>query len=295
MKLVTFGIDDQRNLIIQFPVFVQPHTQQHLISYQIETAPVSIVHENEQAQSYTYLKVKKPYIVLNSETYISFRMQELNTCKKIGYEFYHEELFVVRHRTEHSCESAMYFDLSSDIIKETCDFQYYFNNTDVKPSVFDRGHEMILANWPNTKYVICNDNHNFPIKIPSHPYVLLKRTVLCNCGVEAEDNFLLESMVACPGTQSALTMYYTANIAFMHYFDSLTDNLETHISQNWTTQEQVFTVSLQMFEFDSKLLKVPRTLRDLVCQYKQKGQMLNKRENNNGKHSFFNNLIMDIF
>ena len=30
MKLVTFGIDDQRNLIIQFQVFVQPYTQQHL-------------------------------------------------------------------------------------------------------------------------------------------------------------------------------------------------------------------------------------------------------------------------
>ena len=30
IKLVTFGIDDQRNLIIQFLVFVQPYTQQHL-------------------------------------------------------------------------------------------------------------------------------------------------------------------------------------------------------------------------------------------------------------------------
>ena len=28
MKLVTFGIDKDRNLIIQFPVFVQPYTQQ---------------------------------------------------------------------------------------------------------------------------------------------------------------------------------------------------------------------------------------------------------------------------
>ena len=27
MKLVTFGIDRDRNLIIQFPVFVQPYTQ----------------------------------------------------------------------------------------------------------------------------------------------------------------------------------------------------------------------------------------------------------------------------
>ena len=27
MKLVTFGIDEERNLIIQFPVFIQPYTQ----------------------------------------------------------------------------------------------------------------------------------------------------------------------------------------------------------------------------------------------------------------------------
>ena len=98
----------------------------------METVPVPIVDENEQVQSYTYLQVKKPYIVLNSETHISLRMQELNTCKKIGYEFYCEELFVVRHKTKHSCESTIYFDLGMDIIKENCDFQYYFGNTDVK-------------------------------------------------------------------------------------------------------------------------------------------------------------------
>ena len=40
MKLVTFGIDDQRNLIVQFPVFVHPHNQQHLMLYQLETVPV---------------------------------------------------------------------------------------------------------------------------------------------------------------------------------------------------------------------------------------------------------------
>ena len=87
-----------------------------------------------------------------------------------------------------------------------------------------------------------------------------------------ENNYLLESIAAYPGKQSALTMYYTVNTMFMHYFDSLTENLEIHISQNWTTQEQVFPISLQMFEFDSKLLKVPKTLKDLVYQYKQKGQ-----------------------
>ena len=47
MKLVTFGIDNQRNLIVQFPIFVQPYTQKRLIMYQIETVPVPILDENE--------------------------------------------------------------------------------------------------------------------------------------------------------------------------------------------------------------------------------------------------------
>ena len=189
------------------------------------------------------MKIKKPYIALDSETYISLRTQELTTCKKIGCEFYFEELFVVKYKTKYSCESAIYFDLGAEIIKENCDFQYYFNTTEVKPAVLDGGHEIVLANWPNNKYVICNDNNNIPIKIPSHPYVLIKGTVLCNFGIEAEANyFLLESIAACPGKQSDLTMYFTVNTAFMHYFDNLTSNLETHILQNWTMHEHILPI-----------------------------------------------------
>ena len=180
-------------------------------------------------------------------------------------------------------ESVIYFDLGAEIIKENCDFQYYFNNTEVKPAVLDGGHEIILANWPNNKHVISNDNKNIPVKIPSHVYVLINRTILCNCGIEAEDNFLLESIAACPGTQSALTMSFTVNTAFMHYFDSLTSNLENHILQNWTKQEQVLPISLQTFNFDSKLLEAPKTLKEFVpskpakeINIKQKMKMMTK-------------------
>ena len=81
-------MDDQRNLIIQFLVFAHPHDQQHLILFQLETVPILIIDENEQAQSSTLLQVKKPYTALNSETYIFLRIQELETCKKIRHEFY---------------------------------------------------------------------------------------------------------------------------------------------------------------------------------------------------------------
>ena len=48
MKLVTFGIDNNKYLIVQFPVFIQPYTQQPLILYQIETVPVPIIDQNTQ-------------------------------------------------------------------------------------------------------------------------------------------------------------------------------------------------------------------------------------------------------
>ena len=76
MLLVTFSIDKDMNLIIQFPVCLQPYTQKPLILYQLETIPVPILNKNTKAQSYTHLQVGKPYIALNSETYISLRQQE---------------------------------------------------------------------------------------------------------------------------------------------------------------------------------------------------------------------------
>ena len=49
MKLVTFRIDRNINLIIQFPIFVQPYTQQSLTLYQLETVPVPIIDKNTKA------------------------------------------------------------------------------------------------------------------------------------------------------------------------------------------------------------------------------------------------------
>ena len=113
MQLVTFGINNNMNLFIQFPVFIQPYTQKPLILYQLETVPVPVLDQNTNAQSYTHLRIKKPFIALNSETYISLRQQELRSCKTIGYEFYCKELFIVKHKSSYRCESAIYFNLAN--------------------------------------------------------------------------------------------------------------------------------------------------------------------------------------
>ena len=43
--------------------------------------------------------------------------------------------------------------------------------------------------------------------------------MLCNCGFEAENNFLLESLAACHDTNTKLVMYFTVNTAFTNYVD----------------------------------------------------------------------------
>ena len=59
MKLVTLGSDQDKNIIIQFPLFVQAYTQTKLTLYQIETVSMPILDANDNAQSYTQLKVEK--------------------------------------------------------------------------------------------------------------------------------------------------------------------------------------------------------------------------------------------
>ena len=270
MKLVMFGIKKERNLIMQFPVFIQPYTQQPLILYQIEMVLILIIDQKTQAQSDTHLQIKKPCIALNTETYITIRQQELKTCKRIGYEFYYEELFVVRHKSKYSCKSTIYFNLRIETIKDNCRFNFYYNKTDIAPTVLDGGNEIILANWPNDKHIICNINNDIPIKIPNHPYVLVNRSVLCNCGIEAENHFLLESLAACQDTSLKLIMYFTVNTVFVNYlcqFPNLTESLKFPIIRNKTTFGQILPISLNISKFDPTLLTASNELKEFIHRY----------------------------
>ena len=54
----------------------------------------------------------------------------------------------------------------------------------------------------------------------------MNRSILCNCEVKAESNFLLESLSVCEGpeTKTDLEMYFTINLAFVNYFDDMIES-----------------------------------------------------------------------
>ena len=261
MLLVTFGIDKDMNLVIQFLVFIQPYTQKPLILYQLETVPVPILDTNTKAQSYTHLKVKRPYLALNSETYISLTHQELRSCKKIGNKFYCEEPFIFKHKSSYSCESAIYFNLTTDIIRNNCNFDFYYNKT-------DGGDKIILANWPNDKHIICNINNDIPVKIPSHPYVLVNRSILCNCSIEADNHHLLESITSCDKKITKLIMYFTIILAFTNYLDMLPNLTESlTLIRDRTHHKQPIPIHLYIPHYDNSLTNRPSKLKEFLDNY----------------------------
>ena len=214
------------------------------------------------------------------------------------------ELFIVKHKSSYSCESAIYFNLIIDIIKNNCDFDFYFNKTDVTPTVLDGGDEIVLENWPNDKQKICNINSDIPIRIPSHPYVLVNRSVPCNCRIEADNHHLLESTATCDNKVTKLVMYFTINLAFTNYLDmipNLTDSVP--IIKNRTRYEQPLPLNLGIPHFDNSLRYRPTKLKNFMNSYisnDKKNFDLQQRhamESNTftSNKNFFSSHIVNIF
>ena len=202
---------------------------------------------------------------------------------------------MVKGKHQYSCASAVYFNSNHDI-KENCDFYYYHNKTDITLSVLDRGKQIILVNWPSCKRIIYTYNDNIPVSIPSHPYVLLNRNILCNCDIEAESNFLLESLAACDEhDKPELDMYFTVNLAFIDYLAQLIVTLSPPINRNWTSVKQPIPISLDSFQVNPKLMHTPIMHKDFMEQYQENRMTITKQENSKSKfQKFINSFLVDM-
>ena len=113
----------------------------------------------------------------------------------------------------------------------------------------------------------------------------------------------MESLAVCEGpiTKTDLVMHFTVNLAFVNYFDDMIEELGIQISQNWTTQEQILPLSLKTFEINPNLINAPKTLPDLAIQYRNKRNILEKKEQeldtperNSKFKSFLNSFLADV-
>ena len=152
---------------------------------------------------------------------------------------------------------------------------------------------------------MCTINNDILIEIPSHPYVLVNRSVLCSCGIEAENNFLLESLAVCDNTNTKLIMYITINNAFTNYLNefNLTEEVKVPIFMIKTTLEITILVFLNKSTFNETLFSAPLTLKEYVAQYKHDKEFFYLKERHDtdelekeqANKNFFNSQVIKIF
>ena len=126
--------------------------------YEIDSVPIPIPDKSTKANSYSQIRIHNPYIAVGEDYNIQLCMTELIMCKSIRYTYYHEELFVVKHKNKHSCASAIFYDLGPKMVIKNCHFDYYFNKT-VPPVILEGGNGLLLANFHGPRSLKCNSQN----------------------------------------------------------------------------------------------------------------------------------------
>ena len=234
MKMVTFSVDQQaHSLILTFPAFIKNYKQPPLSLYEVETVPVPIIDKNVKADSYSQVRIEKSYIAAGTDYYIQLGISELLMCKNIRYIYYCEELFVIKHKSRHSCVSAIF------------KFDYYYNIT-VPPVILDGGRDVLLANFHGPRSLKCSSvNGGLAKPAPENTYAVVNREFLCDCQLDVEHASVLRQLSSCSKSSgSRMHMKFTINLAFWEMFKKRSPNSASNIQPQYAEEAQTFSVEL---------------------------------------------------
>ena len=170
--------------------FIRPSLQEPMYIYNVRTIPVpyhinaDTVDETENENAYTHIIPDTEMVAMNRDTYINVDQSELKQCIRFSVMYFCEQTFLMKHTSEHTCETAIYHEQNPDIIKDKCNIQYYpeLNPT---PQILDAGKHILLGNIPEPWSVVCSKNDPIPNPLEASNYVIIKKKDLCQCSLSA--------------------------------------------------------------------------------------------------------------
>ena len=205
------------------PLFIRPNLQEPMYVYNVKTIPVpyninsEMVDETENENAYIQIIPDTEMVAMNRDIYINVNQSELKQCIKFSVMYFCEQIFLMKHTSEHTCETAIYHEQSPDLIKDKCNIQYY-PELDPTPQILDVGKHILLGNIPEPWSVVCSKNDPIPNPLQASKYVIIKKKDLCQCSLSAGTWYIQENIVHCEGEASSdLHLYYTVNMAVMIY------------------------------------------------------------------------------
>ena len=228
--------------------------------YNVKTIPVpyhinlEMIDETESENAYTQIIPDTEMVAMNRDTYINVDKSELKQCIKFSIMYFCEQTFLMKHTSEHTCETAIYHEQSPDLIKDKCNIQYY-PELDPTPQILDVGKHILLGNIPEPWSVVCSKNDPIPNPLEASKYVIIRKD-LCQCSLSAGTWYIQENIVHCEEEASSdLQLYYTVNMAVMIY-DFIKEIEEAEVRDISLYSEQVKYDPVEIDLVDIKTDKV---------------------------------------
>ena len=184
-------------LLVNVPILLRLATQKPLNLYSIDTVPMPFDMETLDGRNneYTFINNSYPYMALNEHNYIPLTETQLRMCDKMGPTYYCQNLYVLRQRTQHTCESAIYYKMDAKMITKHCQAKFAAN-VEFTPKVLDAGETMVLFNLPRLWILLCGQEKQ-PTEIDFATYKVVDRKEFCECSLTAGSFQLDETLVKC--------------------------------------------------------------------------------------------------
>ena len=196
-ELMVMFTETLDQLLVNVPILLKLATQKPLNLYSIDMVPMPFDTETLEGRNneYTFINNSYPYMALNEHNYIPLTEPQLRLCDKMGSTHYCQDSYVLRQRTQHMCESAIYYKMDADTIAKHCQAKFAAN-IEFPPKVLDAGETMVLFNLPKPWILLCGQEKQ-PAEIEIATYKVVERKEFCECSLTARSFQLDETLVKC--------------------------------------------------------------------------------------------------
>ena len=180
---------------------------------------------------------------------------------------------MVKHKSKHSCASAIFYELGPSQVIKNCKFDYMYDET-VPPVTLDGGKDILLANFQGPRSLKCTSvNGGLAKPAPEHTYVVVDREFLCDCQLDLEHASVLRQLSSCNRERSSkLVMQFHVNIAFWELLRERSLQTAELVQPKFTDQRQIFEVKL--FEGKPRWLDQPTDLETFMQRIDKNGKRI---------------------
>ena len=202
---------------------------------------------------------------MSCNSYVPLTDPQLNLCMNMEVVYYCEIAHLLKDRSEHTCASALYYQVDLVIKVSHCNAKYMIN---LKPEPILLGALIMLSFLPKWGILICApENRLFLLEYST--YRVINRTEFCECSFFARPYYLTQTMLSCKNNAAAIGKL----LSTCYVFDKiLFDYLKAYhqIWPKWEMQQGLMPLTQDIPSYDLPGLNVKMPAKSLSKRIQDK-------------------------